>query len=110
MFRSSSSRLDFVFSATAIGRLQNHEIIVQLKSVSSVCLAPDMRQRHSLTVSLRALGFALGLVARMGELQALSRIVSFVGVDAYILYVPKFVAKTESSSYPLPRSFLVSSL
>ena len=46
----------------------------------------------------------------MGELQALSRLVSFVHADACVSYVPEFVAKTESLSNPIPRSFLVRSL
>ena len=44
---------------------------------------------------------------RVGELQALSRIVSFVGGDACLSYVPEFVAKSESLSRSIPRSFLV---
>ena len=46
----------------------------------------------------------------VGELQALSRIVSFVGSDACLSYVPEFVAKSESPSRSIPRSFLVKSL
>ena len=49
---------------------------------------------------------SLATVKRVGELQAVSRTVSFVRSD----YVPEFVAKTESISNPLPRSFLVASL
>ena len=45
-----------------------------------------------------------------GELQALSHIVSFVGGDACLSYVPEFVAKSESLSRSIPRSFLVKSL
>ena len=47
---------------------------------------------------------------RVGELQALSHIVSFVGGDACLSYVPEFVAKSESLSCSIPRSFLVKSL
>ena len=46
----------------------------------------------------------------VGELQALSRLVSFVHVDACVSYAPEFVAKTVSLSNPIPRSFLVKSL
>ena len=53
---------------------------------------------------------ALATAKRMGELQALSRLVSFVHADACVSYVPEFVAKTESLSNPIPRSFLVKSL
>ena len=40
----------------------------------------------------------------------MSRYVSFIASGACLSYVPAFVAKTESSSNPLPRSFLVKSL
>ena len=53
---------------------------------------------------------ALATVKRVGEIQALSRLVSFVRADACVSYVPEFVAKTESLSNPIPRSFLVKSL
>ena len=47
---------------------------------------------------------------RVGELQALSLIVSFVGSDGCLSYVPEFMAKSESLSRSIPRSFLVKSL
>ena len=53
---------------------------------------------------------ALATAKRVWELQALSRIVSFVGGDACLSYVPEFVAKSESLSRSIPRSFLVKSL
>ena len=46
----------------------------------------------------------------MGEIQALSRCVSFSSSAAGLSYVPEFVAKTESALRPLPRSFEVPSL
>ena len=46
----------------------------------------------------------------MGEIQALSRRVSFSSSAAGLSYVPEFVAKTESALRPLPRSFEVPSL
>ena len=52
----------------------------------------------------------LATAKRVGELQALSRLVLFVHADACVFYVPEFVAKTESLSNPIPRSFLVKSL
>ena len=45
----------------------------------------------------------------MGEIQALSRRVSFSSSSAGLSYVPEFVAKTESAMRPLPRSFEVQS-
>ena len=47
---------------------------------------------------------------RVGELQAVSSAVSSSGGDLFLSYLPKFRAKSESSSNPLPRSFRVRSL
>ena len=46
----------------------------------------------------------------VGELQALSSIVTFVAGDACLSYIPQFVAKSESLTRSIPRSFLVTSL
>ena len=47
----------------------------------------------------------------MGEIQALSRMVSFFSsTRAGLSYVPEFLAKTETAVRPLPRSFSVQSL
>ena len=53
---------------------------------------------------------ALATAKHVRALQALSRSVSFVHADASLSYVPEFVAKTESLSNSIPRSFLVRSL
>ena len=53
---------------------------------------------------------ALATAKRVGELQALSSIVTFVGEDACLSYIPQFVAKSESLTRSIPRSFLVKSL
>ena len=53
---------------------------------------------------------AFATAKRVGELQALSSIVTFVQGDACLSYVPEFVAKSESLSRSIPRSFLVRSL
>ena len=53
---------------------------------------------------------ALATTKRVGELQALSSIVTFVGGDACLSYIPQFVAKSESLTRSIPRSFLVRSL
>ena len=45
-----------------------------------------------------------------GEIQALSRRVSFSSSAAGLSYVPELVAKTEAALRPLPRSFEVPSL
>ena len=48
---------------------------------------------------------SLATAMRVGEIQALSRWVSFSTSAAGLSYVPEFVAKTESALRPLPRSF-----
>ena len=53
---------------------------------------------------------ALATAKRVGELQALSSVVTFVQGDACLSYVPEFVAKLESLTRSIPRSFLVRSL
>ena len=68
------------------------------------------------TISLRDLTrktlflLSLATAKRVGEIQALSRHVSFSSFAAGLSYVPEFVAKTESALRPLPRSFEVQSL
>ena len=53
---------------------------------------------------------AFATAKRVGELQALSSVVTFVHGDACLSYVPDFVAKSESFSRTIPRSFLLRSL
>ena len=53
---------------------------------------------------------ALATSRRVGELQALSRIVSFSSTSAGLSYVPEFLAKTETAVRPLPRTFAIQSL
>ena len=53
---------------------------------------------------------SLATARRVGELQAVSRDVSFSGSDAFLSYLPEFRAKTELAVNPLPRSFSVRSL
>ena len=53
---------------------------------------------------------ALAMAKRVGELQALLAVVTFVHGDACFSYVPQFVAKSESLAPSIPRSFLVKSL
>ena len=53
---------------------------------------------------------SLATARRISELQALSSKVAKVGGDMSLAYLPGFVAKTESASNPLPRSFLLKSL
>ena len=53
---------------------------------------------------------ALTTARRVGELQALSAVVSESGADLFLSYLPEFRAKAESEARPLPRSFCVRSL
>ena len=50
---------------------------------------------------------ALATAKRVGELQALSSVVTFVYGDACLSYIPQFVAKSKSLTRSIPRSFLV---
>ena len=50
---------------------------------------------------------SLATACRAGELQAVSRELSFSGSDVFLSYLPEFRAKTESSVNPLPHSFCV---
>ena len=47
---------------------------------------------------------------KVGELQALSSVVTFVHGDACLSYIPQFVAKSELLTRSIPRSFLAKSL
>ena len=68
------------------------------------------------TAPLRALTqkvlflLAFATAKSVGELQALSAVVTFVRGDACLSYSPQFVAKSESLTRSTPRSFLVRSL
>ena len=53
---------------------------------------------------------ALATAKRVGELQGLSNVVSSFNEDLVVSYLPYFIAKTESSLNPLPRSFVIKSL
>ena len=53
---------------------------------------------------------ALATAERVGELQALSRIVSFSSSSAGLAYVPEFLTKTETAVRPLTRTFAIQSL
>ena len=69
----------------------------------SSCSLRDLTQKVLFLVSLAT-------ARQVGELQAVSRDVSFSGSDIYLSYLPEFRAKTESSANSLPRSFCVHSL
>ena len=48
----------------------------------------------------------LAMAKTVGELQALSKVVSSQGDDLILSYLPRFVAKTDRADAPLPRSFI----
>ena len=48
---------------------------------------------------------ALATARRVGELHALSAVVSSSGEDLFLSYLPEFQTKAESEARPLPRSF-----
>ena len=64
---------------------------------------------HALTQKVLFL-LALATAKRVGELQALFAVVTFVQGDACLSYFPQFVANSESLTCSIPRSFLDKSL
>ena len=66
----------------------------------------SLRELTKKTVFLLALASA----KRIGELQAISKEVSWQGQTIFLSYLPEFHAKTESESNALPRSFPITSL
>ena len=53
---------------------------------------------------------SLASARRIGELQALSNLVSFTGDDIHLTYLPEFRAETELEANPLPRTLSSGSL
>ena len=66
----------------------------------SSCSLRDLTQKTLFLVSLAT-------AKRVGEIQALSRRVSFSSTSAGLSYVPEFMAKTETAVRPLKLSFSV---
>ena len=63
------------------------------------------------TLSMKVLFLvSLATARRIGELQALSRVVPSQGEDLILSYLPSFIAKTETVNNPIPRSFVLKSL
>ena len=86
------------------------DLSVVLRFLNSSAFEP--LSEASLRALLQKMLFLLALAKakRVGELQALSSVVTYVGSDACLSYVPQFVAKSESLTRSIPRSFLVKSL
>ena len=86
------------------------DLSVVLRFLNSSAFEPLFRAPlRTLTQKVLFL-LALATAKRVGELQALSSVVTFVSSDACLSYVPQFVAKSESLTRSIPRSFLVKSL
>ena len=91
----------------------NWDLDIVLKALCKEPFEPlgeaSMRSLTKKTLFLVSLASA----KRIGELQSLSTIVAFkernTG-DAFLQYLPEFLAKTESASKPLPREFIIKSL
>ena len=77
--------------------------------ISPVCEPLSQAPFRALTLKTLFL-LAIATAKRVGELQALSSVVTFVGGDACLSYIPQFVAKSESLTRSIPHSFLVKSL
>ena len=86
------------------------DLDIVLKELRSEKYEP-LKSQDLRTLTLKTLFLvALATAKRVGELQALSNVVSESGKDLILSYVPFFVAKTESRVNPLPRSFRLASL
>ena len=86
------------------------DLAVVLRFLNSSAFEPlSQAPLHALSQKTLFL-LALATAKRVGELQALSSVVTFVGRDGCLSYVPQFVAKSESLTRSIPRSFLVKSL
>ena len=97
-------------SAERLLRPPAWDLSVVLRFLNSSAFEP-LSQAPLRALSLKTLFLlALATAKRVGELQALSYVVTFVGLDAWLSYVPQFVAKSESLTRSIPRSFLVKSL
>ena len=84
----------------------------------------DVVLRHLMSLAFEPLGSAslrtltkktlflvsLAIAKRVGELQALSKKVAAMGDDLVVSYLPHFIAKTERTDAPVPRSFRILSL
>ena len=86
------------------------DLSLVLKFLASPAFEP--LERASLRELTKKVLFLVSLATakRIGELQAVSKKVSFSGEDIHLSFLPEFVAKTESEANPLPRSFAVRSL
>ena len=97
-------------SAERLLRPPAWDLAVVLRFLNSSAFEP-LSQAPLCALSQKTLFLlALATAKRVGELQALSSVVTFVGRDACLSYVPQFVAKSEMLTRSIPRSFLVKSL
>ena len=94
--------------------LGDHHVLQNL--IRSLAIERPRRPQFPPSWNLRSLTkktlyfVTLTTAKKAGKLQALSRVVSSVGDDLVVSYLPHFVAKTERADAPLPRSFCVRSL
>ena len=97
-------------SAERVLRPPAWDLSMVLTSFVSPALEPlSQASFRALTLTTLFL-LALATAKRVGELQALSSIVTFVAGVACLSSIPQFVAKSESLARSIPRSFLVTSL
>ena len=94
----------------AVSRVPPWDLSLVLDFLRSEAFEPlaqlSLRELTKKTIFLLSLATA----RRVGELQAIHKVVSFQGEDAHLSFLPEFRAKTESEANPLPRSFVVRSL
>ena len=99
-----------LYSAERLLRPPAWNLSVVLRFLNSSAFEPFSRAPLRSLSQKTLFLLALATAKRVGELQALSSVVTFVGSDACLSYVPQFIAKSESLTCIIPRSFLVKSL
>ena len=107
---TSSFMTCLLFSFGTPSRVPPWDLLVVLRFLRGPPFEPlASASLRSLTQKVLFL-VSLATARRVGELQAVSREVSFSGFDADLSYLPEFRANTESAVNLLPRSFCVRSL
>ena len=98
-----SFRLERPVSSSRVPPWDLSRVLFFLREPLSSCCLRDLSRKVLFLV-------VLATARRVGELQALSAVVSESGDDLFLSYLPEFRAEAESESRPLPRSFCIRSL
>ena len=97
-------------SAECVLRPHTCDLSLVLLSILTGPLSLCLRLTSALSRWRHCFCWLLPLPNWVGELQALSSMVTFVAGDDCLSYIPQLVTKSESLTRSFPRSFLVTSL